>query len=52
MIPYNQVYIASNYWADKLKPLLKTDVEGLIQCTNVSLFHREYHEEYDTQYYL
>lgn len=46
---YNQVYIASNYWADKLKHLLKTDVEGLLQCTDVSLFHREYHEEYDTQ---
>lgn len=46
---YNQVYIASDYWADKLKPLLKTDVEGLLQCTDVSLFHREYHEEYDTQ---
>lgn len=46
---YNQVYIASYYWADKIKSLVDVDVEGLLHCTNVSRFHREYDEKYDTE---
>ncbi len=46
---YNQVYIASLFWAKQLKPLLSTEVEGLLQCTDLSRFHREVCEEYETE---
>lgn len=46
---YNQVYVASKYWTNALKNVLKTDVEELLQCTDTTLFHRQYTPEYDTQ---
>ena len=46
---YDKVYIASTYWADKIKELVNVDVEALLQCTNPNLFHQEYDEEYDSE---
>lgn len=46
---YNQVYVASEYWANALKPIVNVDIEPLLQCTNSALFHNEFKEEYDTQ---
>lgn len=46
---FDKVYIASEYWCNKIKPVISTDVEPLLQCTNPQRFHRLYDEEYKSQ---
>lgn len=46
---FDKVYVASKYWADKLKELLDVDVESLLQCTDIDKFKNHYDEEYDTE---
>lgn len=36
---YDKVYVASNKWAHKLKKILKTDVEPLLQCSDTEVFY-------------
>lgn len=46
---FDKVYISSNYWTEKIKPVLDVDVEALLQCTNPQRFHRHYDEHYKSQ---
>ncbi|MCD7781380.1 MAG: glycosyltransferase [Methanosphaera sp.] len=46
---YNQVYIASDYWAKKMGSIVSVKVDSLLQCTNPERFRYEYDENYDTQ---
>lgn len=46
---FDKVYVASNYWADKLKTILDVEVEGLLQCTDTTKFKPQYDPAYDTE---
>ncbi|MDO5852456.1 MAG: glycosyltransferase, partial [Methanobacteriaceae archaeon] len=46
---FDHVYIASLYWVNKIKSLLKVDVDVLLQCTDTKRFYPNYDENYDTE---
>ena len=46
---FDKIYVASTYWADKLKDLVEVEVESLLQCTDINKFKRQYDPEYDTE---
>ncbi|RAP48601.1 MAG: hypothetical protein BZ136_04710 [Methanosphaera sp. rholeuAM74] len=46
---YDKLYIASEYWAEKIKPLVTVSTDSLIQCTDNKLFTPCYDEKYDTE---
>lgn len=45
---YNQVFIASDYWASKIKDEVDVPVEALLQCTDPELFYSEPVKRYKT----
>ncbi len=45
---YDQVYIASDYWAEKINELVDVNVDSLLQCTNPARFYRQENEKYKT----
>ncbi len=46
---YDQVYIASEYWAEKISQLVDVPVDSLLQCTNPDKFYREVNKDYETE---
>lgn len=46
---FDKVYIASEYWTSKMRSVVSTDVESLLQCTNPERFHRYYGEDYQSK---
>lgn len=46
---FDKVYIASDYWCKKIRPVITTDIEPLLQCTNPQRFHRLYDETYKSE---
>ena len=43
---YQQIFVASEHWAEEIKEKINVPVEGLLQCTDPELFYPEPDEKY------